>query len=453
MNSEQVFFQLPCLTEESRTLSGKTILKKWFKHGDSRYLERLLFDFIEINKISFDFLGVVPQLHGSGKDIFLTFRSDKFIGAIPIKSADTGKQIGDFLVTPRFINNSGFNYIDLLYLLGGEIEPEFCESLPLVSSNQLKPPIYYDCLLFIDQFISLLSNHWCKFISQTKQENYPRPQVDWNKYIDREWDPFCRLKFPCKINSLSIMHDDFKRLVYVYKIARDSINSFETPTRIRKQAENKIIYIDKVIGNVEPKEVDFINTGVSDPNIVRLVKSQANKILQFNQRTNKSWRVDFSIVFEKYVQLIFQRTANEIGGYIRNNPHFVRKAKRPPAWSLEFLEPDLLFIKNKNTIVIDSKYKSNYYNLFDISSILKDEHRNDLHQIISYCAFEDNFSKTGFLCYPSSTFDNKLISYQNPINNVIVKIGLIGIPLDISFLSTTIKQLSLIISGNLGLSI
>ena len=442
MVTQDIFFEMHCLTEESKSLTSNHLIKKWFKKADRRFLEKLLFDFAEINKAQFQFLKITPLIKNIQGNVSILFRSDKYIGAIPLKSPDSGKQIGDFVVRPRYSEAKHANYIDLLYLLEGQIEPEFIDSLPLSSSKHIRPPLYFDCMVFIDLFIKLLSTHWQKFISETRKFSYPRAQIIWRKYIEKEWDPLHKLVFPCRINSLSMFHDELAKLAFVYKISKETINLAGTPLRIKSRYEPKIAYLEKLVGGVEPISTDKINIRLSDPFIVKSTKEQANKILQYQLRTNKAWRVDFSLVFEKYVQYIFKRVAYSSGARTINNPRIPREAISPPTWSLEHLEPDLLFLKKDFIITVDSKYKSNYYNYYSNNTLLKEDHRNDLHQILAYCSFEKTANKAGLLCYPSSEYIYKSINYHYSGGNTRNKIGLIGVPLDVSYVDETIKNIS-----------
>jgi len=61
----KVFNSLPCLTEYSPSVYGRDLMKSWFKGGDKRQLERILYNFIEQNSKKFDFLGITPLLNAT----------------------------------------------------------------------------------------------------------------------------------------------------------------------------------------------------------------------------------------------------------------------------------------------------------------------------------------------------------------------------------------------------
>jgi hypothetical protein len=159
-----VFCEIPCLTEQSKQLSGIVLQKKWFKSADKRIIGQYLQKFIDYNSAQFKFLGVTPYIIGTDQNTSFAFRSSSFIGSIPLRASDTGKQIGDFVVMPRFIGRDRFeDYIEILNLLGTEISPESIDSLPLASGKNFRPPLYLEAVKFITSLEKLTMSSWRKF--------------------------------------------------------------------------------------------------------------------------------------------------------------------------------------------------------------------------------------------------------------------------------------------------
>ena len=198
-----VFCEMPCLTEKSKQLSGFAILKKWFKSADRRIAGQYLQKFIDYNSEQFKFLGVQPSLIGSDQRTVLTFRSSSFIGAIPLRASDSGKQIGDFVVVPRFTGRDRFeDYIEILDLLGTDISPEVIHSLPLASGRNFRPPLYLEAVKFIADIERLIVRPWRKFDNIEKVSSQPTGQINWTKYINNEFKVENRLKFPSRTKPL-----------------------------------------------------------------------------------------------------------------------------------------------------------------------------------------------------------------------------------------------------------
>lgn len=429
-NSLDVFCEVPCLTEQSKHFSGIVLQKKWFKSADKRIIGQYLQKFIEYNSPQFKFIGVQPIITGSDQNISLTFRSSSFIGAIPLRASDTGKQIGDFVVMPRFTGRDRFeDYIEILNLLGTEISPEVIDSLPLASGKNFRPPLYLETVKFISALEALLLKPWRKFDNVEKISIQPSGQINWIRYINNEFKIENRLKFPVRKNILSEFHSEYEELCYVFNICKNELLSSNTPQRIKNTLRRKLDFIEEKLYHHKPKATNNIVIKSSDNLTVKTCKNQANKILNFNLVDSTAWRVDFSDVFEKFTQHIFKEVAKETGGKLFANFKFHSRSSKHYSWELKHIEPDAIYQKENFLVFIDAKYKSNLYNKFDSSKNLKEDHRRDLHQIMAYSSFSKTDFKYGFLCYPSDYIELKTIKFKNGINEITNSILVMGIPL------------------------
>lgn len=425
-----VFCEIPCLTEQSKQLAGVGLLKKWFKSADKRIIGQYLQKFIDYNTEQFKFLGVQPYIIGSDQSTALTFRSSGFIGSIPLRASDTGKQIGDFVVIPRFTGRDRFeDYIEILNLLGSEISPDVIDSLPLASGKNFRPPLYLEAVKFIAALEKLTIRPWRKFDNIEKVSNQPLGQINWSKYINNEYKVENKLKFPGRTNILSEYHSEYSEIRYVYDICKSELLSANTPQRIKNALRARLSFLEERLYHHKPKATNKIIIRFSESPAVKACKEQANRILNFNLVDSTAWRVDFSDVFEKFIQYIFKEAAKEIGGRLYPNFKFYSRTSRHYSWELKHIEPDAIFQKENLLVFIDAKYKSNLYNKFDQSDLLKEDHRHDLHQIMSYSSFSKSENKFGILCYPSESLEIKSISYKNGINSINNTIFILGVPL------------------------
>lgn len=425
-----VFCEISCLTEQSKQLSGIALQKKWFKSADKRIIGQYLQKFIEYNSEQFKFLGVHPFLIGSDQSIAISFRTSGFIGSIPLRASDTGKQIGDFVVMPRFTGKDRFeDYIEILNLLGTEISPEVLDSLPLVSGKNFRPPLYLEVVKFIASLEKLVMKPWRKFDNMEKVSTQPTGQINWTRYIENEYKVENRLKFPTSKNILSEFHPEYSSIRHVFDICKKEILSSNTPQRIKITLKNQLTFLEEKLYYHKPIQTNKIPIRFSDSPTIKACKEQANKILNFNLVDSTAWRVDFSDVFEKFVQHIFREVAKETGGRLYSNFKFQSRTSKHYSWELKHIEPDAIYQKENFLVFIDAKYKSNLYNKFDQSEILKEDHRHDLHQIMAYSSFSKTDSKFGFLCYPSDQIEIKNIQYRNGINEAKITILVLGLPM------------------------
>lgn len=443
MYQSKVFYSLPCLSTSSSPLLGDDLIKTWFKGGDRRQLPRILFNLINLNTEMFEFIGITPSIRDSKKGIKLSFKSTNFIGAVPLISPINGKPLGDFIVYPRYIGKGKQfdDYLQIIHLLNESIQPEFNYSRDLISNDQARPPLFYECIKFVELLFSSINTRWQKFSSSKRISVFPKGTIVWRDYIKKEFDPKARLRFPCKVNELSKNHIENQHLSYVYEIARQEIHSHVVPPSFHISIQRIVPITDEYFSSISPISTTKLRYRNSDPKIIRDIKEQGNKILNYSVSGNKAWRIDFAIVFEKYIQYLFKNVCDALGYKLRNNPHLKKSSFNNPGWTLKYLEPDMNIFKGDISIFLDAKYKSHFYNLSSESKYLTVEHRNDLHQIAAYCAFENTSKKLGFLCYPSNNYKvNKLI-YSNTFNSSELTIMLFGIPISYPRLKTIEKEL------------
>jgi hypothetical protein len=216
---------------------------------------------------------------------------------------------------------------------------------------------------------------------------------------------------------------------YVFDICKSELLSANTPQRIKSTLRNKLSFLEERLYHHKPKTTNKILIRFSDSPNVKACKVQANKILNFKHVESTAWRVDFSDVFEKFIQHIFKEVAKETGGRLYSNFKFHSRTSKRFSWELKHVEPDAIYQKENYLVFIDAKYKSNLYNKFDQSKKLKEDHRHDLHQIMAYSSFSKTDFKFGFLCYPSDQIEVKSIQYKNGINEATNTILILGIPL------------------------
>lgn len=425
-----VFCEIPCLTDRSKQLNGVALQKKWFKSADKRIIGQYLQKFIDYNQDCFSFIGVRPFIIGTDQNTSLAFESSSFIGSIPLRSSDTGKQIGDFVISPRFLGRDRYqDYIEILDLLDAEINPTVFDSLPLISGRNFRPPLYLEAVKFIGALENLIKNSWRKFDTIEYLNPQPTGQTNWNKYINNQYKVENHLLYPSRRNILSEFHSEYSELRYVFDICKSELLSSNTPFRIKGGIRHRVEYIEEKFYYHKPKKTTEIPIKFSDSPTVKEAKSLANKILNFNLVESTAWRVDFSDVFEKYVQYIFRQVAKTTGGRLLSNYRFTSHTKTRYSWELKYLEPDAVFKKEDLIIMVDAKYKSHLLNKYDNSEKLKEDYRHDLHQILAYSSFGNQFPKCSFLCYPSDKVEIKHTIFKNSINDLVNKVVMIGIPL------------------------
>lgn len=428
--STEAFYAGPCLSDQLVPLK-KDELHRIFKGADKRYLSQALHKFQSYNRTNFEFLDIFASVHGIDPDVELSFVTGKYIGAIPLRSPVNGKQIGDFLVYPRF-SDGKFLFSQLtkiLMMLNESVEPEYLDSLPLASGGVVRPPHYYDAVKYIYAYQIAIKENWFKFRSVERSHPYPKGSTNWQKYISKEHNPQNRLIFPAKDNELSPNHREWQQAKTVFEMAKNELAQPTTPMSIRYPMKALEQTLTAKTQNIQQASVQSLTIHASDPPIIKKLKEQGNIFLHRNNKEVGAWRIDIAELFERYTQHLVQKVIREMPAKFYANPRFSSYGYLP-SWGLKYLEPDALIETDNLSIAVDAKYKAHFYSRNQTSSILKETHREDLHQILAYCSFSSTKNKAGMLVYPANRYSSQSFSYTNSYNGTQNEIIIIGLPFE-----------------------
>ncbi len=292
------------------------------------------------------------------------------------------------------------------------------------------------------ELTNLVKTKWLKFGTEIRQKNSPVGSVNWRKYTENEYKVENRLKFPVSTNILTEYHKEYGNIKFVFELCKKELLGPNTPNEIKYSIKTKIHFLEEKLKPHKSIPTKNLQVKHSDFNLVKNIKSQANKILNNKPDTNTAWRVDFNEVFEKYIQYIFQQVSIEFGAKFYANYRIRNVSTKKFDWELNYLEPDGILRKDNSFVVfIDAKYKSHLLNKHSQSEEMKKNFRQDLHQILGYTSFSNLRSKYGILCYPSSSIERKKIKLYNPLTQNKSIIYLLGIPLDTRLFIETKKFL------------
>lgn len=429
-----LFGKLPTLSTCSWTVEK---LKSW-KWSD-RHMEPVMQRFIDLNRKNLDFMGISAHIETIDGKPTLQLTTSQFIGAIPLLSPMNGKVAGDLIVTGRFGENAG----EIISLLDNSIRPEYSAEFRLALDSQMTPPIFLECCKYIEKYLEAERYKWRKFTNITKQQHQPSSSTLWDEYVLRtSTNPLDFKTFNNKCNTLTCDHEEWRQLNYVLTLAINELSSHNVPVRVRAAFSGKITSLHQKLRDSAITKTDNIKERMSDPLVIKQLKSIANKILKNKSGDNLAWRMDYAEFFERYVQYLFAEVARKKGANTINNPHYGIRIANRPSWALNYLEPDLIVSKASEQYVVDAKYKSHVFNWNESSIELKDTFRHDLHQILAYCSFNRMNNKQAILVYPFSNFVLHKMKVASSITNSENTIQLIGIPIDKSRIEDVKEKLS-----------
>ncbi len=437
-----LFCEIPCLVERSNLLDGLDLCRKWFTKADKRNPGEALQKFIAYNLRQFDFLEVTPSIVGVDHRSEIAFRTSKFIGAIPLRAPDTGRQIGDFVVSPRFADRERFeDYVEILDLLGQAISPEVVDSLPLASGGNFRPPFYLEAVKFVVALEQVLRKPWRKFECVEADRGEPAGQINWQRYVELEYKAENKLRFPVRQNVLSEFHREFRQIRFVFDICNKELHSSRVPYRVRNTFRSRLDFIERRLYLHKPLATDSFVIKSNDRPAVKDCKEQANRILKREYSTSTAWRVDFNDVFGKFALHVFEKIAHSIGGKLAIRPRFDAARSGPDNGEMRQLEPDAVLFTQELTAFIDAKYKSHLLNKFEISDLLKDDFRKDISQVLEYTSSAPAGKGIGVIGYPSGQVEVKTTLRRNPSNNAPTSVIILGLPLKRSIIPDAVSQI------------
>lgn len=394
----------------------------WMKNGDRQALDSYTSNFLEFNREGFRFLDIeVSFSKGSAELIFFT--SNK-VGCIPLYSPVTGKTYATLQVKSRYNEDLG----ELLPLVEQSVDIEFLPHLQLPHSSAVRPPVYFECAKFVEKYIEAKRVNWQKFASEEKIQPYPTGSTQWAKYATTSFDPDKKLRFPNRHNFLTSEHREWKQLKYVLKLSIAELQAYTTPRSTYKAYEEKIsqLQASESLQNVEStSSLRIVNT---EPIQIRELKEIGNRILASESQEYRAWTLDFSKLYEGYVQYIVSLASKKVRAVSYNNTRYQVKGEST-TWWLPFVEPDIVVRKEDMEIIIDAKYKSNMMNTKSENvEKIHEAFRHDLHQVMAYSSLGRNIDKCVMLVYPSRHIIVKHQEMRNHLTGVRNDIYLIGIP-------------------------
>ena len=433
------FGNLPTLS--TITWSAEKV-KSW-KWGDNRYLETVMQRFVMLNQKNLNYLGITASIVEQESRPALQLITSQYIGSIPIFSPKNGKPCGDLTVTGRFGENAG----EIISLLDSSIRPEYSDEYQLTMDSQMTPPIFIECCKYIDAYIEAARFKWRKFDNVEKTEFRPSGSTIWSEYALRTaMNPLDFRTFKNKSNILSTNHSEWNQLNYVLQIAITELESVRVPMRTRAVYAERIAYLKRKLQDERIEYTTAVKQRMSDPAIIKQVKTLANVILQNKSNEKLAWRMNYSEFFERYVQYIMENVAVKKGVRSINNPHYGVNVSRCPSWGLSYLEPDIVLHQDTKQVIVDAKYKSHMFNWNEDSEELKDSFRHDLHQVLAYCSFASNTNKEAMIVYPFTDFIARKMRIVNPLTHIENTVQLVGVPIDRKRLPDTEKQMSAIVN-------
>ena len=274
-----------CLfTKRSTRVLLEDLSNLWGGNSDAQ--ERLAL-FLLYNKQSFSFLSIDARLAEDGTPA-LIFQPSEKVGCAPLFSPVNGKMCSSIIVSGSLNEDIS----EVLPLIEGNIEITFSDKLLIPYKTSIKPPMYFECAKYIDQYIRAQRLHWKKFISEERTEYSPSSSTLWAKYAAKSYDPLEALRYPNKKNLLSTNHTEWRELNYVLRMCLDELCAPHTPRSSRLVYKEKAEALRRKTDFSNIKKPNELRIHTADPLEIKTLTKIGYRIFNSISSEYRAWSVD-----------------------------------------------------------------------------------------------------------------------------------------------------------------
>jgi len=419
-------------------------LKNWFPSGrfDKRYPLNYLKKWLHINEKYLGFLGVTYRWDDD-KNSLILIPGNK-IGLAPLRNPYGAEVYGGIIVRPRL---GWIKIYDILEYIDWIYQPNFLkDEEPIISNGVL--PRWFKAVNTLDTISQALVLFMKGIEEKRIISRVPKGNIDWYSYSTQSV-PYGKYdRFSSRITDYSIDLEIHRQFIGIVKMIEDDISGPEVPIKIKNKAGQLILNIERKLQNVEPNTPDIEKLKkIKIPNFYRQKYDTAIKACieylwqsKFSMEAGNlyglPWSIEMDRLFEYWIEYWAYIFAKRLGAHfysdIRRNSR-IRFYNLKNWKTLKLLKPDVIIEKNDKSMILEVKYKKHllYLQYGKSSSDILEEHRYDIHQLLSYMSGSVKEKKIGCLIYPkiSDNLANQyatLINYTNTRSNV--DVVLCGIP-------------------------
>lgn len=377
---------------------------------------RLGTQFLQQNRGVLANFGVEGDLAFDGSNVDVVLKTSTRVGAIPLLSPTTGKPDYGLVIQPRF----GWKGIGpMLAEMGWRVIPAPLR-LPLLPRSDRKIPPWVLSTIVLFRLKALLDRLVRRFEFSESDCAAPRGSVRWSEYVMERLPSARFLNVPCRFPDL---RDDSELKAAIHFTLRKQLASLQGQRQagvvVLRLIDFCLILLDQVrqIAAKEPTPVRF-QSWLRGPlkaevfrNGLQAIEWTVEEIglAGLADLSGMPWMMSMEDFFEAWVETIFMRFARQAGGHLRVGRK--RETICPIVWnppyegSQRYLLPDVVLERGDETVIIDAKFKGHWEELqlnkwSQLDEFLREQHRNDLLQVLAYSTVSASKAITCCLAYP-----------------------------------------------------
>jgi hypothetical protein len=379
---------------------------------------RLAEQFIEQNRSLLSVLDVHISRDYDGSDLHLLIQSGSAVGAIPLISPTTARPDYGIVVHPRF-PWAGIG--PMLAEMGWRVSPTPLR-LPLLRRSERRVPVWVLSFMTLTRLKVLLDSLDRRFELTTETRQAPRGAVHWSEYATRSLRHGKFLCVPCTFPDLC---DDRLLKGAVRHTIERQLRALETQRehgafvhRLIEFGKHLLLRVQMVPAYVPSSTTlaGWLQRPMKRETFIdglRAIEWTVNErgLAGVSDLEGIPWVMPMGEFFEAWVETVFQMVAQRTGGHIRvgRKRETVHAMNWEPPYlgSQKSLVPDIWLEWESATLIVDAKYKRHWEELqlrswVNIEEELREQHRNDLLQVLAYANLARTSRVIACLVYPCS---------------------------------------------------
>lgn len=405
-----------CTDTADCRLDAKFLLGTAQPRSPEALSSRLAQQFLKQNSKVFDTFEVSTAQEYDGTQVSLVLRTGIKIGALPLFSPTSGRPDYGLIIRPRF-DWTGIG--SMLAVMGWRIVPALLK-LPLLPGTERRVPPWVLSSVVLVRIKLLLAQLDRRFEITHDTLGAPKGTIDWTAYATRQMPVARMLSIPCSFPDL---RDDSRLLGVIHYTLRRQLASLLTQRHLAGAVTSLIELCNDLlhrVAHVSPQRptptllynwftgrfhLDTFREGIQ----ALQWTDEERGLAGLAELQGLPWMLPMDAFFEAWVEVLAKRLSRMIGGNLRIGR--LRETIVPIQWDTayastqKYLQPDLILELEDTTIILDAKYKRHWEEFQDVrwteaAGIIKDEHRDDLMQVLAYSNLSSTTKTIACLVYP-----------------------------------------------------
>ncbi|MGA7409556.1 MAG: hypothetical protein WBW33_03665 [Bryobacteraceae bacterium] len=379
---------------------------------------RMAEQFINQNVSLLSSLDVRVDRDYDGRDVTLVIQAGNSVGAIPLISPTTARPDYGLVIQPRF-PWTGIG--PMLAEMGWRVGPTPLR-LPLLRRSERRVPPWVLSSMILVRLSALLDSLDRRFEMVSVDRSAPRGRIDWAEYATKRLSTGNFLSVPCTFPDL---RDDRHLKGAIRYSVEKQISALETQKEHGGFVHRLIEFARQLQRRVRTVPICIPSRSMLDMWLQRPMRTkhlreglqgiewtvEERGLAGLSDLQGIPWKMPMQQFFEAWVEVVFSSVARRTGGRLKVGRK--RETTHPINWeppylgSQKALVPDLWMDFDGVTLIVDAKYKRHWeemqkHSWVRVQEDLREQHRNDLLQVLAYGNLAKTISVVTCLVYPCS---------------------------------------------------